>query len=411
MMDMPGMAPATPLGIPLSRFGSGTSWLPDSSPMHGGHFTAGDWSLMLHGAGYGQYDHQNGFRGDAQLGLIDWEMLMAMRSVGGGLFRVNAMTSLEALVLGTGGYPELVQTGGSVGGARIVNHQHPHDLVTELAAIYDHSLMRSVAASLYVAAVGEPALGPVAYMHRPSSAPDPFAPIGHHWQDASHESFGVATLGLYSRALKVEGSVFNAREPDSYHYNFDYSGAKLDSYAGRVTLMPTGRVSLAAWGGYLMAHDRLESPIGMQRYGASILTENTIGGRRWSSAAIWGVNIHHHGSREHVHDPNATNVKFYHVSASALLETSVALTNRTEISARAEQVQKTADDLGFLGGDLTQLFNVRSLSLAATHDFVSLGSAAIGIGARGAVNFLPETLRLTYQGRTATGYSVFLRVR
>src|SRR4029079_16849532 len=85
------------------------------------------------------------------------------------------------------------------------------------------------------------------------------------------ESFGVITLGLYSRLAKLEGSVFNAREPDWYHYNLDYTGARLDSYSGRVTVMPTVGLSLSAWAGYLMAHDRLETPIGMQRYGISVL--------------------------------------------------------------------------------------------------------------------------------------------
>jgi hypothetical protein len=268
-----------------------------------------------------------------------------------------------------------------------------------------------MAVSVYGAAVGEPALGPVAYMHRPSAAADPFAPIGHHWQDAAHESFGVATLGLYSRALLLEGSVFNAREPDEYHFNLDYSGARLDSYAGRITLLPTAQVSLSAWAGYLVGHDRLESPIGMQRYGASILTASTIAGRPWSSAVIWGMNIHHHGSREHVHDPNATNAKFYHLSSSALLESTVGVTRRWEIYGRIEQVQKTADDLGFLGGDLTQLFTIRAVSLGTTHDFAALGPSAIGIGVRGAVNLLPQTLRLTYQSTTATGFAAYVRVR
>ena len=37
------------LGIPQSREGSGTSWLPDVTPMHAVHGQAGSWSLMLHG--------------------------------------------------------------------------------------------------------------------------------------------------------------------------------------------------------------------------------------------------------------------------------------------------------------------------------------------------------------------------
>jgi len=74
-------------------------------------------------------------------------------------------------------------------------------------------------------------------------------------------------------------------------------------------------------------------------------------------------------------------------------------------------VSKSGDELGFQGGDLTQLFTIRSVSLAATRDFVSLGWASIGLGLRGSVNLLPETLRLTYQGTTTSGYAAFVRVR
>jgi hypothetical protein len=321
------------------------------------------------------------------------------------------MTSLEALALGPHGYPELLQTGGSYLGARIVNEQHPHDLVSELAALYDHSLTERLAASLYVAAVGEPALGLVSYMHRPSADADPFAPIGHHWQDATHGSFGVVTSGLYTRALKLEGSIFNAREPDAYHFNFDYSGARLDSYSGRVTVSPDEHVTVAAWAGYLMAHDRLETPIGMQRYGASILTQSTIGGRPWSTTVDWDLSIHHHGSREHVHDPTATNQKFYHESAADLVETTLQVTPALELTGRLEQVEKSADDLGFLGGDLTQLFTVRAASLAATRTVFVYHQAAIALGARGSINLFPETLHILYQARSASGFSVYARIR
>src|SRR3989454_11968898 len=42
--------PEGPLGIPEARIGSGTSWLPDASPMHVAHFQLGAWTLMLHGS-------------------------------------------------------------------------------------------------------------------------------------------------------------------------------------------------------------------------------------------------------------------------------------------------------------------------------------------------------------------------
>lgn len=35
-----------PLGLPDSRYASGTAWQPDSTPMNGVHFMASDWMLM-----------------------------------------------------------------------------------------------------------------------------------------------------------------------------------------------------------------------------------------------------------------------------------------------------------------------------------------------------------------------------
>src|SRR6266576_3221719 len=64
-MDMqhPMEMNAAPLGIPETRMGSGTSWLPDASPMHASHHMLGGWTLMLHGKGFVQYDWQGGSRG------------------------------------------------------------------------------------------------------------------------------------------------------------------------------------------------------------------------------------------------------------------------------------------------------------------------------------------------------------
>ena len=51
-MQHPMSRPEAPLGIPETRLGSGTSWLPDSSPMHASHVTLGAWTLMLHGSAF-----------------------------------------------------------------------------------------------------------------------------------------------------------------------------------------------------------------------------------------------------------------------------------------------------------------------------------------------------------------------
>src|SRR5207244_2721108 len=80
-----------PLGIPEARMGSGTSWLPDASPMHAAHVVLGDWTLMLHGVGFLQYDRQGGSRGSNQMGLVNWEMAAATRPLGGGQLQLRGM--------------------------------------------------------------------------------------------------------------------------------------------------------------------------------------------------------------------------------------------------------------------------------------------------------------------------------
>src|SRR5438309_37305 len=77
--------PEGPLGVPETRLGSGTSWLPDASPMHAAHLRLGAWTLMLHGSAVVQYDHQAGLRGDSRVSLIDWAMLAASRTGAGGV--------------------------------------------------------------------------------------------------------------------------------------------------------------------------------------------------------------------------------------------------------------------------------------------------------------------------------------
>jgi len=43
---------------PMQREGSGTSWLPDTTPHFGVHATFGDWQTMYHALFNLVYDHQ-----------------------------------------------------------------------------------------------------------------------------------------------------------------------------------------------------------------------------------------------------------------------------------------------------------------------------------------------------------------
>lgn len=76
---------------------------------------------------------------------------------------------------------------------------HPHDLFMELAAKYEVRITEALGLEIYGGPVGEPALGPTAYPHRLSALPNPIAPIGHHWFDSTHISFGVVTAGVFGQ--------------------------------------------------------------------------------------------------------------------------------------------------------------------------------------------------------------------
>jgi hypothetical protein len=109
---------------------------------------------------------------------------------------------------------------------------------------FERPVAENLAFSRYAAPSGEPALGPVAFMHRPSAMDNPSAPLSHHWQDATHITFGVLTAGIFSRSVKLEGSVFNGREPDENRWGIDR--IKLDSWSARLTLNPGRNWSFTA---------------------------------------------------------------------------------------------------------------------------------------------------------------------
>jgi hypothetical protein len=382
-----------PLGVSHERMGSGTTWMPDNSVMHANHKMWGDWTVMLHGVAFGQYDYQGTKRGANQLGVVDWEMLMAMRSIGTGKLHLHGMVSLEPWTVGNRGYPLLLQTGESYKGQPLHDRQHPHDAVMELAAMFQQPIGRNLAIELYGGLAGEPAIGPVAFMHRPSAQSDPLAPLGHHWQDATHISFGVLTAGLYSKTWKVETSAFNGREPDENRWNLDLR--RLDSYSARVTVNPVREWSLSGWYGYLASPEELHPDESVRRYGASAMHGGRgLRGGTWSSTLLAGVNSH--GGQ---------------VAGSALAESNLEIGLKNSLFTRVEYVRKSAADLVLDGVDPERQFDVKSLVLGYVREIASIRGGTIGVGARGSVNFVPDAVGKFYGTNAPKGIDVFLRIR
>ena len=170
---------------------------------------------MVHGYADLIYDDQGGDRGDDKVFSSNMLMVMGQRSLGQGTWGLRGMFSLEPATIGKRGYPLLLQTGETANGRDpLIDRQHPHDFLMELATTYSVPVGDNSSVFGYFGYPGEPALGPSAFMHRFSGMDIPEAPITHHWLDSTHISFGVGTLGYVWKNWKLEGSIFTGREPD-----------------------------------------------------------------------------------------------------------------------------------------------------------------------------------------------------
>lgn len=382
-------------GVPMTREGSGTSWLPDSSPMPAFHLAPGSWRIMIHGSAFVRYTGQDigkaGSRGDSKLDGPSMIMFSAGRPAGAsGRFMFRTMLSLDPIVEGGAGYPLLFQSGETWQGAELVDRQHPHDLFGELAVSYSRTFGKKAEAFLYAGYPGEPALGPPAFLHRASAAYDPDAPLGHHWQDSTHIAFGVLTAGARIGDVKVDGSFFTGREPDEERYGFDRP--HLDSWSGRLSWNPDENWSLQVSHGFLRGPEAVAPDIDVRRTTASAVHNAALGGgKNLASSLVWGWN-RDSGDRD---------------THAFLLESSFDW-RRQAVYGRFEVVQKTGHDLGIepLEG---RAFWINALTLGAARDLSPLDALGLRLGGQITISAVPRELRFEY-GRWPVSVSVYLRL-
>src|SRR5438270_2160071 len=351
------------LADPMSREGSGTSWLPDSSPMYGRMFMFGQDMLMLHGAIFPRYTNVSTRRGDDRIDAPNWLMGMFSHPLGdNSQLGVRLMMSLDPLAEGGRGYPLLFQSGESWHDQPLHDRQHPHDLFSELSLTYSQKFTSDFSGYIYFGYPGEPALGPPTFMHRISAMDDPDAPIGHHWQDSSHVTFGVATGGLVWRTVKIEGSVFTGREPDEDRYDFDRP--RFDSASGRISWNPTPDLALQFSHGYLKSPEGLEPTANRHRTTASIIYNKALGhDANWATSFVWGQNDDTHEGK----------------TQSLLLESDFQH-GRDTFYARLERVEKSGHELVLNGANLAKIFPIYAASFGYVYDFTHGGGIDVGLG-------------------------------
>jgi hypothetical protein len=375
----------------MTRDASGTAWEPDSTPMEGFDWSYGGWQGMVHGYVDGVYDHQGGPRGGDKAFSESMFMVMAQHAAGQGTLTLRSMLSLDPL-MGASGYPLLLQTGETANGVTpLVDRQHPHDLFMELAGVYSVPIAKDSSAFLYVGYPGEPALGPPTFMHRFSGMDDPEAPITHHWMDSTHITFGVVTVGFVRGPLKIEGSIFNGREPDQHRWDFD--SLRLDSYSGRLSFNPTPDWAFQVSYGSIHSPEQLTPDVNQHRITASATYNKPLKGGNWQTTFSWGRNYNEPGNQ----------------LDGFLLESALNLGRHT-LFARAENVQK--DELFRARSPLAdQVFRVSEVSAGYVYDLPVDKHLALGFGVLGTVNIVPSAIGPAYGGENPTAYMPFLRLK
>ena len=374
----------------LMNMSSGTAMNPYSWQMPMRMTSAGEWNLMFMGQAFLVDTQQSGPRGGDKLYSANWFMASGIHKLGGGSLMLTAMISLDPATVTDRSYPLLFQSGETAYGQPLVDRQHPHDFVMALSAQYAHPVNRDTMLQLYYAAVGDPALGPVAFPHRASAFELPQAALGHHWEDSTHIANNVATVAVRHKWLRLEASGFYGSEPNENRWNIDWG--RMNSWAARVSAAPTQNWLAQFSGGRLTKPERQEEGDVVRTTASLQYSRPMERGTSWSTSLIWGRNHETLSGRD---------VDAY------LLETLYPATRRDFLTGRLEMVDK--DELG-LPQKLGSTFRIHAYTAGYTHDIGTFGGIETGVGANVTTYGLPSAIK-PYYGDRPWGVNFYLRLR
>jgi hypothetical protein len=354
----------------------------------------GGWTWMHDGVLFVTANHQGGERGKTELRSQNWFMGMGTHSLGPGRLTLTGMVSAEPLTVTKAGSSQLFQMGEAYKGLENIDRQHPHDLFSQLAAVWRVPTSDSAGITVAGGPVGEATLGPVAYMHRASAAENPTTPLGHHTFDSTHIVHGVVALGVDHGPWMAEGSVFRGREPDEDRYDID-TGA-LDSWAARLWYRPSSSWSAQVSHGFLNQPEELE-PGNIHRTTASVSWQRERGDRLTAITMLLGHN------------------KRTYTDLTAFLSEATIRWGSQSVYGRIEVLQVETEHLLFPTvvhkphpGELID--KLGAYTMGAVRDLLAQGPLDLGIG--GDVTFYSVPARLQpFYGTKPVSIHVFARVR
>jgi hypothetical protein len=393
------MGPMNSAGMFLMNSMSGTAENPAAWPMPMVTRTFGAWDAMFMGQAFVVDTQESEPRGGDKFYSTNWFMANAEHRAGSnGAFEVQLMLSLEPATITDRRYPLLFQTGETAFGKPIVDGQHPHNFIMGLGLQYALALGENTTLDFYVAPVGDPALGPIAYPHRASAAELPQAPLAHHWQDSTHIVDDVVTVGIAYRKVKLEASGFHGAEPGEDRWAID--AGPLDSWSTRLWYFPSKNWAAQVSVGHLTHPEALE-PGDQTRSTASIEYSKPMPGGSWSSSVIWG--------RDH-HTDTHRNLNSYTVESVLPVRRKHFVTGRIELVDKDELFAGEPTIEAYLDRYYGSTFRIGEYTIGYTRDIDLFRNVETGVGANIEAYSLPAAIK-PYYGEHPIGGNIFLRFR
>jgi hypothetical protein len=319
----------------------------------------------------------------------NWLMASGERPLGIGRLGIGSMVSFETFTLRDIGSPQVFQTGETFLGVPLIDYQHPHDLIMQLGAVYSGTAGR-VALIVGADVVGSPTLGPPPFMHRPSAAENPQAPLGHHYLDSTHITPGVLKGGIGLGRWRFEGSWFQGLEPDEDRRDLDL--AHLDSGAVRI-LWINGPWSAQVSGALLNEPERV-TPYDAKRVTASLAYARGNDRRSLAWMAAFGQNREIHGNLE-----------------AYLFEATLRTSENHAFYTRLESVAKDILDVGFhpAGFHRHRQSQVGAFTVGYVRDLARTRFDRLGLGVDVTAYAVPANLEDAYGSPVSV--HVFFRYR
>jgi hypothetical protein len=196
------------------------------------------WSSSFRGAAFGIHNTEAGPEEPRSANFsTNWlELRGRYDTASGFFFGVRGRGSLEPYTIADEGYPQLLQYISPYGGGEVIDRMRPRDLIEEAAVEVGWRSLR-----LYVAPIGEPTLGPRPYGVRQSSTELAVAPFAYDIQESFHVKTKVVNAAIDTKYISLEGGVFHDAVSDGNHTSLE--NGDIDSWAARVTVRPSDRVS------------------------------------------------------------------------------------------------------------------------------------------------------------------------